>query len=536
MTTITTKTTARSKASEVIGHVQSFKAKDGSRLFYRAWGPQTAEQAVILLGDYGSNENSLASFAAELSALDAAVFVLDRRDSGQSQGANSASHFGQLVDDLDQFVRHICCTSGLEEADIVAVGHGLGGLELLTWGHDYAPRLRHVILLEPTLSDLTANGHLAETQEAAQRILDDAGAIVLPVTFAAASPASRSQTIARERCLQNLRGPSGFIELSGRIQATNLAVVREINSLVEKALSRSPLKPDLTNAHRAGYTFDEYETLRKPLSFGFKSLSFAIQRAALGTVGRLSRGVQIGWGTGFDSGVSLDHVYENEARGTTWFGQAIDRFYLDAVGWKGIRQRRIHMQRQLAAAITEAARHGRSVRILDIAAGAGRYVLETVRDHQHSKIEVELRDFHQHNLDKAKLLAVELGLTDVRFKQHDAFATESYVGLEDTIDIAIVSGLYELFPDNDAVVQSLAGIRSALKPGGTLIYTNQPWHPQLEMIARVLPSHRGGDSWVMRRRTQAEMDQLVRRAGLTKTDMDIDRWGIFTVSTTMDRE
>ena len=163
-------------------------------------------------------------------------------------------------------------------------------------------------------------------------------------------------------------------------------------------------------------------------------------------------------------------------------------------------------------------------------------MLETVRDHQHANIEVELRDFHQHNLDKAQLLAAEWGLRDVRFKLHDAFAAESYVGLEDTVDIAIVSGLYELFPDNDAVVQSLAGIRSALKPGGTLIYTNQPWHPQLEMIARVLPSHRGGDSWVMRRRTQAEMDQLVRRAGLTKTDMDIDRWGIFTVSTAMARE
>ncbi len=34
----------------------------------------------------------------------------------------------------------------------------------------------------------------------------------------------------------------------------------------------------------------------------------------------------------------------------------------------------------------------------------------------------------------------------------------------------------------------------------------------------------------MRRRTQEEMDTLVREAGFEKLDMAIDQWGIFTVS------
>lgn len=62
------------------------------------------------------------------------------------------------------------------------------------------------------------------------------------------------------------------------------------------------------------------------------------------------------------------------------------------------------------------------------------------------------------------------------------------------------------------------------------MYTGQPWHPQLEMIARVLPSHRDFKPWVMRRRTQGEMDQLVEAAGFRKIDQAIDEWGIFTVS------
>jgi hypothetical protein len=65
--------------------------------------------------------------------------------------------------------------------------------------------------------------------------------------------------------------------------------------------------------------------------------------------------------------------------------------------------------------------------------------------------------------------------------------------------------------------------------GGFLIYTGQPWHPQLEMIARVL-TNREGQRWIMRRRTQEELDDLVRSAGFAKQEMEIDRAGIFTVS------
>ncbi len=94
----------------------------------------------------------------------------------------------------------------------------------------------------------------------------------------------------------------------------------------------------------------------------------------------------------------------------------------------------------------------------------------------------------------------------------------------------MVSGLYELFADNGMVGGSLAGLAEAVEPGGYLVYTGQPWHPQLELIARALTSHRQGQAWVMRRRSQAEMDQLVEAAGFRKITQRVDEWGIFTVS------
>ena len=79
------------------------------------------------------------------------------------------------------------------------------------------------------------------------------------------------------------------------------------------------------------------------------------------------------------------------------------------------------------------------------------------------------------------------------------------------------------------IERSLAGLAEAVDAGGWLIYTNQPWHPQIELIARTL-TNRDGVPWIMRRRTQLEMDELVLRAGFEKVSMEIDRWGIFSVS------
>ena len=48
------------------------------------------------------------------------------------------------------------------------------------------------------------------------------------------------------------------------------------------------------------------------------------------------------------------------------------------------------------------------------------------------------------------------------------------------------------FPTTRWCARSLAGLADAIPPGGYLVYTGQPWHPQLELIARALTSHRQG--------------------------------------------
>jgi SAM-dependent methyltransferase len=166
---------------------------------------------------------------------------------------------------------------------------------------------------------------------------------------------------------------------------------------------------------------------------------------------------------------------------------------------------------------------------LDIAAGAGRYVIETLHELSHISITATLRDYKQENADAARALAAEFGLKNVNVARGDAFDRDSIAAITPSATIGIVSGLYELFAENEPVLNSLRALVEVIEPGGYLIYTNQPWHPQVEFIARVL-RNREGQPWIMRRRTTAEMDELVHVAGFRKMGMDVDQWGMFTVS------
>ena len=210
-------------------------------------------------------------------------------------------------------------------------------------------------------------------------------------------------------------------------------------------------------------------------------------------------------------------------------GELIDQNYLNAIGWRGIRQRKLHVEELLREAIRRLREQQRPVHIVDIAAGHGRYILEALQEQMPDSI--LLRDYSELNVQQGSALIAEKGLTEVaRFVQGDAFDRQSLATLEQPPTLAVVSGLYELFASNQLVGNSLAGLADALEDGGYLVYTGQPWHPQLEMIARALTSHRGGEAWVMRRRSQAEMDQLVEAAGFRKLAQRIDEWGIFSVS------
>lgn len=275
-------------------------------------------------------------------------------------------------------------------------------------------------------------------------------------------------------------------------------------------------------------TYEELARPPKPCSW--EGIYWRIVSSVMRTVGgRLSESMRIGYQYGFDSGEMLDYVYRNEAAGSWGIGRLFDRLHLDAIGWRGIRQRKTHVQTLLREAIDRQPAPGRSIHIVDVAAGPGRYLLEVVQERGQDGLQATLRDWDEAGLARGRMLAQAMGLKVVRYERGDAFDPKDLARITPRPQIVIVSGLYELFPDNAFITRSLGGIYALLEAGGLLIYTNQPTHPQLELIARCLPN-REGKPWVMRLRSQEEMNRLVASAGFQREKTLIDRWGIFTVS------
>ncbi|HEV7247105.1 MAG TPA: bifunctional alpha/beta hydrolase/class I SAM-dependent methyltransferase [Shinella sp.] len=569
----------------------AFASHDGVELFYRAWPARsgTAKGAIVLLHRGHEHGGRVAHLVEELGLDDFAFYAWDARGHGRSPGERGYSpSFAHSVRDLDGFVRHISETGGFATHQIAVVAQSVGAVLASTWVHDYAPHIRALVLAspafdvklyvpfakegialwqklkgtffvnsyvkarflthdpariasfeaDPLITRPIASNILLELYEAADRVVADARAITVPTQLLISGSDFVVRHAPQHRFFENLGSTikerhvlPGFYHdtLGERDRAKALEKVR---SFLTARFAEPPVVADVRQAHLSGYTRDEADRLATPLSLlSARGLYWAMTRASIRLGGLFSKGIETGVKTGFDSGSTLDYVYEDEARGLGPGGRLIDRQFLDAIGWRGIRQRKVHLQELIGTALKRLKAEDKPLRVLDIAAGHGRYVLDAVAASEAKPENIRLQDYSPINVEKGTALIAERGLQDVAaFHRADAFDGEGLAATEPRPTLAIVSGLYELFPDNALIEASLAGLARALEPGSLLIYTGQPWHPQLEMIARALTSHRGGEAWIMRRRTQQEMDQLVAAAGFRKIEQRIDKWGIFTVS------
>lgn len=564
---------------------------DNVELFYRHWPATGAERrgAVVLFHRGHEHSARMAHLVDELDLPDFDFFAWDARGHGHSPGERGYSPgFATSVRDVQTFVDHLAAAHGLAEEDLAIVAQSVGAVLIATWAHDYAPRIRCQILASPAFKvklyvplarpglrlmqrlrgNFFVNSYvkakflthdparqasydsdplisrpisvnvLLDLYAAAERVVADAQAITVPTQLLISGADWVVHHAPQHEFFERLGAPvkekhvlDGFYhDTLGELQrkrATDPA-----RRFILEAFAQPVQRPDLNDADRRGATHDESQALARPLSpLSPRGLYWAATRFGIKIGGLFSAGVRLGHATGFDSGSTLDYIYRNTPTGLGPLGRLIDRNYLDAIGWRGIRQRKLHLEELLRRAMD--ARHAEQgdVHVMDIAAGHGRYVLEALQQYPHRPASILLRDFSDLNVRAGAALIEQKGLAGIaRFVPGDAFDAASLAAVTPKPTIGIVSGLYELFPENDAVRRSLAGLAAAVEPGGFLLYTGQPWHPQLELIARALTSHRQGRAWVMRRRTQAEMDQLVAEAGFEKIEQRIDQWGIFTVS------
>lgn len=268
---------------------------------------------------------------------------------------------------------------------------------------------------------------------------------------------------------------------------------------------------------------------RNPQRATAARFAWAVARRAFLAAGNLSEGIRVGRQYGFSSGEMLDYVYEDHARGWGRIGRMIDRAYLSSVGWRGIRERRTNLVRTLSAIVLARRAQGLSTRVLDVAAGPGRYLLDLAEGLGGDDLAIECRDADADALARGRALAAARGLANVCYTQHDALDPAGLAAIRPLPDVVVASGLYEILLDDDAIRASLRGIGALLPPGGLLVLTGQPHHPQLAVIANLL-THRDGTPWRMRLRPVETLEEWCREAGLVDVQTHGDTQGMFTIT------
>lgn len=566
----------------------TFLTHDGVDIFYRHWtSTEPRVGCVILLHRGHEHSERMAHLVTELKLPQLDFFAWDARGHGHTPGVRgSAPSLSDLVRDVQTFITHIQDTYHIPIQNMIVIGQSVGAVLASTWAHDYAPPIRGLILASPafkiklyipfarwglallqkikgnffvtsyvTPQMLTHDAErihsfnrdplitkqisvniLLDVYHYSERIVADAQAITVPTQLLISKKDWVAHNKPQHTFFKNL---GSLIKekhiFDGFFHDTLGERGREgVNSLIHDFIVRLFEHPYsatiLTQSDQEGFTFQESQKLSSHLPiWSFRNWYWSAYRLQLKMSGWLSKGIALGHLTGFDSGSTLDYVYQNQPQGLGTIGRLIDQQYLHAIGWRGIRQRKRHIESLLVCAIEHLHERGNPIRIFDVAAGQGRYVLDATQQSPHLISSIVLQDFNQKNVVHGNRTIVERGMADlVTFIQGDAFSSDSY--LSQKCNIGIVSGLFELFSNNLLISGALSHLSKTIDSGGYLIYTNQPWHPQLELIARTLTNHQDGKAWVMRRRSQGEMDQLVAQAGFIKVKQLIDVDGIFTVS------
>ena len=556
-----------------------FNTFDGNKIFYRVWNFEKNKKTLIIIHRGHEHSERLNELAQDEKFLKYNIFAYDLRGHGYTETKTSPNAM-DYVRDLDFFVKHIKSEYQIKEEDIFIVANSIGGVILSAYIHDFAPNIAGMALLAPAFeiklyipfakqlvtlltkikkdakvmsyvkakvlthdvaeqnkynSDKLINKEinaklLIDLADMGKKLVEDSMAIELPTIIFSAEKDYVVKNSAQKKFFLNLSSKKReFIELENFyhgiiFEKERQKVYKMLDDFIQDVFKNQNISLDTSPREFSRKEYERIALKEYPLN---EKIFYSIQKFSMRTFGFLSKGISLGLKYGFDSGISLDYIYENQADGNLLLGKFIDRFYLNQIGWAGVRERKKNLLSLIEEKINNLGEE--NVKILDVAGGTGNYLFDIKE--KYPKVEILINEFKKSNIEVGEEVIKKNNWENISFVNYDCFDRETYKKINYTPNIVIISGVFELFEDNNMLENTISGVAEILEKNAAVIYTGQPWHPQLKQIALVLNSHKGNDkSWLMRRRSEKELDSLFENYNLKKEKMLIDNNGIFTVS------
>lgn len=240
---------------------------------------------------------------------------------------------------------------------------------------------------------------------------------------------------------------------------------------------------------------------------------------------RLARRSMFGYA---DTGVNFDYIYENRASGYTWVGKFIDRILLNLPAAKATRARKQSLVEIIRNEIASNMKKGIKTRIVDLASGPARYLIEALTNETAQYVEVLCLDLDHHSVRRGRLLARNL---PVLYKRGNALRISKLKRISERRawrpNLVVMSGFYEYL--SDAAVEShLKEVYHQMDVNGKVVFVCQVSNPSKKLIEKLGKTSRGS-SWKLFYRKKEAAIALAENAGFTDLNAQIDQWNMYLV-------
>jgi SAM-dependent methyltransferase len=231
-----------------------------------------------------------------------------------------------------------------------------------------------------------------------------------------------------------------------------------------------------------------------------------------------------------DSGLNFDHMYKNSPEGKTLFGKFVDRLLLNLPSVKATRNRKEIIVRILKNEIENNLILKKKTRILDIASGPARYLIELLDKNDQKDIEVLCIDKDKRCLKFGKNLA---GNKPIRYAKLDVFKTGHLKRLGKRIswipNIILSSGLFE-YTDDTSVKRILKETHDNIDQDGLFIFISQVDNPSKRLMSNVCTTSQG-KRWELIYRKPEVFREWLLRIGFRNVIISVDKWGMYEFCT-----
>ena len=231
-----------------------------------------------------------------------------------------------------------------------------------------------------------------------------------------------------------------------------------------------------------------------------------------------------------DSGINFDHMYQNVPNGKNLLGVFIDRVLLNLPSVKATRHRKEIIIKILQNEVANNIVLKRKTRILDIASGPARYLVELLSGYNQDQIEILCIDKDRKSLNFGKILSKG---KPIRYTRADVLKSAHLKRLAKKIswlaNIVLISGLFE-YKNDSFVKRVLNEVHLCLENDGLFIFVSQVDNPSKKLMSKICMTSEG-KRWELAYRKPEIFRKWLLDMGFRNVIVSVDRWGMYEFCT-----